>query len=368
MVHKYIRHIYLFISLFLINACSTTNFQTRDQLYDVEVAILMPTTGPEANDSAEYIYMLKRGLADGAQARLNIEVYDAATPEILSQSLEKIFDKGTDIILGPTYSDPTKIVVEQIAGKTAIAFSLSNNPALANKQNYIFGHAPMRQLQQLVQFACDKKYQNFITLLPEGRWAQRTNKIVEEFIKSNGKKLNSSIFYSGDDNESLAEAVNRASTIVDQLNEDVNSNTKPVIILSDDRKTLDKLLDIVKLYKLDKKAVLISDNRANFEADSPIDIIYTGSTELIESNFLAKSYRAGITEVNFMHILCYDLGKMVSSNIGKYYNRDQFIERINDHQGFAGIAAKNTYFIDNIAKRKYQIIQRKGNKYIERGR
>ena len=83
---------------------------------------------------------------------------------------------------------------------------------------------------------------------------------------------------------------------------------------------------------------------------------------LIEQNFLEMANRENIKNISFMHILAYDAGKMVGIHIGEKYNREEFCARMNSSK-FKGFAAQETYFTDNIAQRKYQIIKKKDNQF-----
>ena len=123
---------------------------------------MLPLSGSEAALGKEYAQMIKLGLADGAKTKIRVTTYDSANPETLSKSLDKILEDGVDIIIGPVYSEETKAVAEKVKGKGTIVISLSNNPVLADKQTYVFGHAPMRQLEQITNYFLEKKHQNYI--------------------------------------------------------------------------------------------------------------------------------------------------------------------------------------------------------------
>ncbi|HJK86974.1 MAG TPA: penicillin-binding protein activator [Candidatus Megaira endosymbiont of Nemacystus decipiens] len=352
-----------FFCIWILSSCQTTPNSNQEENFSyTKVAILLPLTGPDAQPSQEYIRMVKAGLRDGAKKGIRVSSYDSSTPELLNKSLDKIIDSGTDIIIGPIYTSPTKIVAKKIKNKSAIAISLSNNPNLAGKQLYVFGHQPMKQLQELIRYSLSENYDSYVTLLPSGQWSNRTNKIISELVKSHNKKLVGMEFYNDDDIESINQAVAKTASLVDEINENDKSLYKPVIILSDDSYNLDKLINVVKSYQIDKKAIILSDNRINFGIQDSVDVVYTGSINLIEQNFLEMANHENIKNISFMHILAYDAGKMVGINIGEKYNREEFCARMNSSK-FKGFAAQETYFTDNIAQRKYQIIKKKDNQF-----
>jgi hypothetical protein len=347
----------------LITSCTSSEVrQVRPQSSEIsytEVAILLPITGPEADKTKEYISMIRVGLKDGSKAKIRLGIYDSATPEILNKSLEVIFARGTDIIIGPIYTAPTKIVAEQILGKGVIAFSLSNNPALASQQIYIFGHAPLKQLQTLINYSLKEDYDNYITLMPEGEWSHKTNQIIAELIKTRGKKLSAAEFYNLEDQESIMVAVNKLAGVIDNLS---HNASKPVIILSDEKDALDKLLPILASHGIDKKAILMSDNRINISLENNIDIIYPGSIAITQNNFLTLARGLGIDKISFMHLLSYDIGRIVGENIGGFYNRKEFVARLDASNVFRAVSG-DTYFFEHIAQRNYEIIKKEGSIY-----
>jgi len=308
------------------------------------------------------VSMIRAGLNDGANTKIRLGIYDSATPAILNKSLEVIFERGTDIIIGPIYSAPTKIVAEKVSGKGVLVFSLSNNPAIVTEQTYVFGHAPMKQLQLLLNYALDQNYDNYITLMPEDEWSNKTNQILSEVISSRGKKLLKTEFYNIKDTESMTSTVTKLSELVDDLLQ--NNSNKPVIILSDEGDSLDQLLSILTLHGIDKKAYLMSDNRINVSPDNQVEVIYTGSIVITRNNFFTLAKGIGIEKLSFMHLLSYDIGRIIGENIGDVYNRQEFIARLNLPVLFKGVSG-DTYFLEHIAQRHYQIIKKEANIYKE---
>ncbi len=347
----------------LITSCASSEVkQVSPQITEIsytEVAILLPITGPESEKTREYISMIRAGLKDGSKAKIHLGIYDSATPEVLNKSLEVIFARGTDIIIGPIYTAPTKIVAEQIIGKGIVAFSLSNNPVLASQQIYVFGHAPLQQLQTLINYSLKEDYDHYISFMPESEWSRKTNQIIAELIKTRGKKLSATEFYNLGDHELVMVAVNELSKVIDNLPQNAS---KPVIILSDEKDALDKLLPILASRGIDKKAILMSDNRINLSPENNIDIIYTGSIAITQNNFLALARDLGIDNISFMHLLSYDIGRIVGENIGGFYNRKEFIARLDASNVFRAVSG-DTHFSEHIAQRHYEIIKKEGSIY-----
>lgn len=348
-----------------MSACSQTEKSserknTADQK-GVDVAIVLPLSGPEAALGKEYAQMIKLGLADGVKTKIRVTTYDSANPETLSKSLDKILEDGVDIIIGPVYSEETKAVAEKVKGKGTIVISLSNNPVLADKQTYVFGHAPMRQLEQITNYFLEKKHQNYITLLPAGRYSNTISKILKDMITSKGATLARIEFY-GSLPEDLEKSLRLVSDTVDTLNENDYDLTRPVIFLADDQSTLETLLKHSQKFSLDKKAILAGDSRIDLNLSEPITTTFTGSLNIVNFDLPARSAQIGIKHISFIHTLAYDAGRLVGNSIGQNYSKTKFVEQLNSAEPFPG-ASGAIGFVDSIAQRKYDIIKKEDGKY-----
>lgn len=362
---KFLKFIISFACIVSISACSQTDKSSeRTNIADqkgIDVAIVLPLSGPEAALGKEYAQMIKLGLSDGAKTKIRVTTYDSSNPETLSKSLDKILEDGIDIIIGPVYSEETKAVAEKVKGKGTIVISLSNNPVLADKQTYVFGHAPMRQLEQITNYFLEKKHQNYITLLPAGRYSNTISKILKDMITSKGAALARLEFY-GTTPEDLEKSLRLVSDTVDTLNENDYELTRPVILLADDQSALETLLKHARKFSLDKKAILAGDSRIDLNFSEPITTTFTGSLNIVNFDLPARSAQLGIKHISFIHTLAYDAGRLVGNSIGSNYSKTKFVEQLNSAEPFHG-ASGAIGFVDSIAQRKYDIIKKENGQY-----
>lgn len=354
-----------FVCLFFITACDQvknfSDFKNALGKNVVDIAILLPTTGPEAELSKEYAKMIKIGLSDGVKTKIRVTTYDSTNQAKLTAALDKILDTGTDIIIGPIYSDATKTVAQKVKGKSTIVLSLSNNPALAEKNVFIFGHAPMKQLEQITNYFLEHNYQNYIALLPAGRYSTTVSKILNDMIESRDATLSRVEFY-GSTPEDMEKSVKLVSDIVDGLNENDLNLKQPVILVADDPATLNMLYKKASKVHLDKKAIIAGDSRVDIDFTPPVDVTFTGSLNITNTNLVMRATKSGIKHISFMHAISYDAGKMIGSYIGSGYNRTNFINKMNATEPFVGISG-SIHFTDSIAQRKYDIISKENGKY-----
>jgi len=362
---KILKFIISFACLFFITSCDQvknfSNFNNTLGKNIVDIAILLPMTGPEAELSKEYAQMIKIGLSDGVKAKIRVTTYDSTNQAKLNAALDKILDTGTDIIIGPIYSEATKIVAQKVKGKSTIVLSLSNNPALAENNVFIYGHAPMKQLEQITNYFLEHDYQNYISLLPAGRHSTAVSKILNDMIETRDATLARVEFY-GNAPEDIEKSVKLVSDTVDQINESDLNLKQPVILIADDPATLSILYEKANKVHLDKKAIIAGDSRVDIDFTPPLDVTFTGSLNIANTDLTTRAMKAGIKHISFMHALAYDAGKMIGNYIDNGYNRTNFINKMNATEPFVGISG-SIHFIDSIAQRKYDIISKENEKY-----
>lgn len=161
--------------------------------------------------------------------------------------------------------------------------------------------------------------------------------------------------------ESIEKAAGVVSATVDNLNEMEEVATKPVIYLSDDSTNIDLIFEAIHKYNLDKKAIIIGDNRIDTDY-SKANVIFTGSLNIANSDVVERAKNIGINHLSFMHAMAYDLGRITSKYIGNKFTFERFLATINSKSLYTGISG-NIYFVDSIAQRKYDIIKKEDGLY-----
>jgi ABC-type branched-subunit amino acid transport system substrate-binding protein len=328
----------------------------------VEIAVLMPMRGKDGKAGREYSQMINAGLSDAlGSANIRVTNYDGTDPESIEDAFHKIISKDTKIILGPLYSGLTSLAAQKFKESNIIIISASNDPTVAGDKVFIFGHAPLKQLSRITEYLLSKGQSDFITLLPQGDHSKTIANIISETaLRANVRPVRK-IFYSRAP-ESLEVAVKEVCDIVDGLNEREDIEGKPAIYLSDDSQHLNALYDAIKKHRLDKKALIVGDNRINTDYLKEVDITFTGSLHALNTDILDKAKDLGIAHISSMHALSYDLGKITSYYIGDGFVQSRFINTLNSGAVYNGVSGSIS-FIDNIARRGYDIIRRENTEY-----
>lgn len=363
---KFTKFIISFCFLLVLTACESSNNNTNSKKSlsnntITEVALLLPLSGENELLAKQYAGMIKMGLGDGAKTKIKVTSYDCSDEIKLKESIQRILEQKIKIIIGPIYSKDTKVLSAAIKDKDVIALSLSNDPTLADNNMFIFGHAPMRQIEQITTYLINNEYKNYVILLPTGRHTQIVSKIIQNIIANKEATLSRMEFYNNTD-EDIEKAVNIVSDTVSNLNEQDEILKRPVVIVGDDPENLKKIYQFAKNFNLDKKAVIAGDNRIDVIDDKQFEIIYTGSITLENGNLKQRAATLGINYFSFMHALAYDAGKIVASNIIGNYRQEDFLTRLKSSKKFSGVSGK-LYFIDSIAQREYEIIKKQNGVY-----
>ena len=363
---KFTKFIISFCFLLVLTACESSNNNTNSKKSlsnntITEVALLLPLSGENELLAKQYAGMIKMGLGDGAKTKIKVTSYDCSDEIKLKESIKRILEQKIKIIIGPIYSKDTKVLSAAIKDKDVIALSLSNDPTLADNNMFIFGHAPMRQIEQITTYLINNEYKNYVILLPTGRHTQIVSKIIQNIIANKEATLSRMEFYNNTD-EDIEKAVNIVSDTVSNLNEQDEILKRPVVIVGDDPENLRRIYQFAKNFNLDKKAVIAGDNRIDVVEDKQFEIIYTGSITLENGNIKQRATTLGVNYFSFMHALAYDAGKIIASNIIGNYNKEDFLTRLKSSKKFSGISGK-IHFVDSIAQREYEIIKKQNGIY-----
>lgn len=360
MLKKYI----LILLTIFISSCETNQntIQAKKAKVYTEVAIMLPLSGKDSKQATKLLRLIKQGLQDGAKSNIKPIIYDCTTNNMSVAAINDIVKNHVKIIIGPLFSPTTALIAETAKKNSITVITLSNNPALADKNVYVFGHAPTKQMSRIINYHLNKQYENFFTLLPNGEHSQNVASLIQNMANNKGSSLIKAEFYQPD-MKSIQRAVRNIRDAVDVLNEDSSFKKKPVIYIGDHQDNLKILYDYFYEYNLDNKAEIIGDNRLNFHFSKPINLNYTGSINIEISKEKSKLERlTGGEKLNYLEGLSYDLGLIVASAIGYKYQKDKFIEQLNDSDGYMGITGI-VRFNKRLAERKYDIIKKVGDKY-----
>jgi ABC-type branched-subunit amino acid transport system substrate-binding protein len=361
MIHRIF--IPLMVVFFLISCSgSSKNIQVKKLDVHVDVAIMLPLSGTEGHQSMKLLKLIKQGLTDGAKVDITPITYDCTTENMTLAAINDIAQKNIKIIIGPLFSATTSMIKKKAKEHGITILTFSNNPALADANTYVFGHAPVKQMERLVKYHLDHGYNNYFVLLPSGAHSVNLSKIIENMVNAKDGTLVKAEFYSAYE-DSINKAVRNISDAVDILNEDIDNSKKPVIYIGDYEENLPLLFDKFYSYSLDSKAEIIGDSRINILFDKPINLTYTGSLNIEDTDLKERfKFLVGTSNLNYLEGLAYDLALITANAIGTHYHKPAFIAKLDDYSGYMGVTGI-VRFNKKLAERKYDIIKRVGKKH-----
>ena len=154
--------ILLILPLLLLSGCVTDDVRPGSRRSNSrEIAIAMPLTGEYGKMGKMVASMIEVGLQEGLRGDMNVTIYDIATDYKLEVAASKIKSSGVKLVLGPIFSPHTTSLAKKLEGSNISLISLSNNPAIADKNIYIFCHSPIRQTRRMINYMLDDNYENF---------------------------------------------------------------------------------------------------------------------------------------------------------------------------------------------------------------
>lgn len=341
---------------FLLFGCSSN----EKKIQKIDIAILMPLTGQNSEQGQRLSSIIKMGLEDGLEGHINVVTYDAANNSTANIMMNRIINKKTKIVLGPLFSDVTSSIIEKAEQNDITVITLSNNPIVASNNIYVFGHAPMKQTERLISYFLSQEHKDFILLLPKTRYSETIMNIINGMVSElDVNKIHIEYYSSKEDLEKATESI---SKLVDKINEEPEAQ-KPVIYISDDAAEIKTVLHQLKIHNLDNKAIIAGDGRIDIEIEEPINITFTGTLNYLNERIAVNSKEIlGINHLTFLDLLAYDLGRMTSHYIGYGLDHPLFLVRLNGQEFYNGTSG-HVKFENNIALRKYDIIQKTDNQY-----
>jgi ABC-type branched-subunit amino acid transport system substrate-binding protein len=362
-VYQNLHNISILILLLILTSCATQPKQEIHVLKPFEdmkpverktqVAVLLPFKGENSSQSQILLDLLHNGLEDSLNKKISLIEYDCSNDDAVADAMEDIISKKISVILGPLFSATTESISQTAHDHNINILTFSNNPALARDNVFVFGHAPSKQMEIMLDYCIKKGHKNFITLLPAGQYSQTVVSVIRSKLSSSDASLARAEFYAPDPN-SITKSVYNVLDLVDQLNE--NNEDKPIIYIGDSEENLKVLYEKIYEYALDKRGLIVGDSRININFDKALKLTYTGSLNI------TKLERFKDQHLNYLEVIAYDMGLMTGNALHDGYNLYDFQHKMNDPQGYI-VAGGFIKFNQGIAERKYNIIERVGNQY-----
>ncbi|MPT47372.1 MAG: penicillin-binding protein activator [Sphingobium sp.] len=154
---------------------------------DVErhrIALLVPTTGPNAGVGQSLANATTLALLDTEAKNIRITTYD--TGKGIAAAASKAIADGNKLILGPlTAEEVTATATPARAAKVPV-ISFSNDSSVAGNGVYLMGYSPAQSVERVVDYAQSKGMKRFAALVPSGAYGERTGNAMLRAVEASG--------------------------------------------------------------------------------------------------------------------------------------------------------------------------------------
>jgi len=204
--------------------------ETADDLIkrEINVALLLPLTGPDARLGEALLNAASLALFDAKDGRLNLMPLDTrGTPDGTTAAVMQLAEKDVDIILGPVFAGNIRTVqsllTETFPENTPLMIGFSTDERVAGNGTYLLSFRPEEQVRAVMDHASKEGYQKFAALIPETTYGDRILEVVSRYVSDHEKDFMALEFYPPDASQlfepvrSIANYQERRQTYLDEV-------------------------------------------------------------------------------------------------------------------------------------------------------
>jgi branched-chain amino acid transport system substrate-binding protein len=147
------------------------------------VALLVPTTGPNAVVGQAIANAATMALLDTNATNLRVTTYDTATGA--GDAASRAIADGNRLILGPLLSADIAAVLAPAQAAKVPLITFSNDEAVAGRSVFVMGNLPSQSVTRSVGYAAGRGVTSFAALVPRGDYGQRTSDALMAAARQN---------------------------------------------------------------------------------------------------------------------------------------------------------------------------------------
>lgn len=171
-----------------------------------KVAVLVPTTGPNAALGQSIANAANMALLDSGNQRIRLTIYNTAGGA--AAAAQRALADGNRLFLGPLLAPDVRAVQGISRAANVPILSFSNDAALAGGGTYVMGFQVDQSVDRVVRFARGRGVNRFAALVPAGVYGQRASSAVLQAVEGSDGRLISIATYTRDA-KSLTAAVRK---------------------------------------------------------------------------------------------------------------------------------------------------------------
>lgn len=156
----------------------------------INVGVMLPLSGDTAEVGQALLNAATMALFDARDKRLELIPIDTkGTPEGATDAVNILIENEVDIIIGPLFSENTKIAqpIAKQAGVKIISFSTDQD--VAGDGVYLLSFRPEEQVGRIIKYASNQRYENFAALIPDTLYGGRIMSVLEPLVATEFNNL-----------------------------------------------------------------------------------------------------------------------------------------------------------------------------------
>ncbi len=168
------------------------------------IALLVPTSGPNARVGESIANATTMALLDTNAGNLRITTYDTA--DDARGAARRAVAEGNQLILGPLLGSNVDAVVAEARPVGIPLISFSNDVSVASPEVYLMGVSPAQAVARTVQFARSQGSRNYGALVPDGEYGRQAELALIAALRSVGGSLVATERYSRNEGSAASAA------------------------------------------------------------------------------------------------------------------------------------------------------------------
>ncbi len=161
-----------------------------------KVAVLVPTTGPNAALGQSIANAANLALLDSGNQHIRLTIYNTAGGA--AAAAQRALAEGNRLFLGPLLAPDVRAVQGVARTANVPIVSFSNDAALAGGGTYVLGFQVDQSIDRVVRFARGRGVERFAALVPTGAYGERASSAMLRSVESADGRMTAIATYTRD--------------------------------------------------------------------------------------------------------------------------------------------------------------------------
>ena len=162
----------------------------------INVAILLPLTGPSADIGQSLLYAAQMALFDTADERFKLFPYDTeGTPDGAIRASSKAISENVELILGPVFSSSTKAIIPNVEKAGLVMVPFTTDPTVAQPGVFILGFLVHEQIRRIINFGISQNILRYAVLAPGTPYGETIVDTMQQVVMQAGGELSKIAYY-----------------------------------------------------------------------------------------------------------------------------------------------------------------------------